>query len=236
MKELTRRSPRLINLTGKQFGRLLVLGLNDCRGENGQLFWDCLCSCGILRSPIGGQRLRSGHSRSCGCLAREQVQTLNLKHGRSRTGEYISYHHAKARCSDPNQHNYNNYGGRGIEFRFNSFEEFLEHLGPRPSSGHSLDRFPDNNGHYESGNVRWATSALQCRNKRDNRYLEIDGITQTFTDWAIKFGIRPGTAFRRDACGWCPTCAVSLPKWSCCPHKTTAEGYVIWTGIPVEAK
>ena len=83
----------------------------------------------------------------------------------SNTIEYKAYSHAKSRCNDPNHAAYKWYGGRGIEFRFKSFEEFIEHIGLRPSPKHSLDRI-NNNGHYEVGNVRWATKKEQMFNRR----------------------------------------------------------------------
>lgn len=72
---------------------------------------------------------------------------------------------AKQRCDK--QHP--NYGGRGIEFRFESPSDMaqwvLDNLGPRPA-GHSIDRI-DNNGHYEAGNLRWADRKTQNGNKRE---------------------------------------------------------------------
>lgn len=58
---------------------------------------------------------------------------------------------------NPNHPSYPEYGERGMEFRFLDFQHFFDTLGPRPSPTHSLDRFPNNDGHYEPGNVRWAT-------------------------------------------------------------------------------
>lgn len=81
------------------------------------------------------------------------------------TPEYYAYNAARQRCLNPNNDAWDNYGGRGIEFRFNSFEEFFAHIGPRPSAKHSLDRI-ENDGHYEIGNVRWATASEQQRNQR----------------------------------------------------------------------
>jgi hypothetical protein len=78
--------------------------------------------------------------------------------------EYSSYIHAKMRCNNPKTDGYKNYGGRGIEFKFTSFLEFYEHIGPRPE-GTSLDR-KDNNGHYEPGNVKWSTQSNQLFNRR----------------------------------------------------------------------
>ena len=83
----------------------------------------------------------------------------------SKTPEYRAFNGAKSRCNNSANPSYKNYGGRGIKFKFSSFEEFIDHIGFRPSDNHSIDRI-DNNGHYEIGNVRWATDIEQARNKR----------------------------------------------------------------------
>lgn len=51
-----------------------------------------------------------------------------------------------------------------------SFEQFYEHLGPRPTPKHSVDR-KNNDGNYELGNVRWATKSEQMKNKRKAYHL-----------------------------------------------------------------
>ena len=78
--------------------------------------------------------------------------------------EYKAYQMAKYRCTNPRCPSFKDYGGRGIEFRFTSFKQFFALLGPRPE-GMSLDRI-ENDGHYEPGNVRWATPSQQQNNVR----------------------------------------------------------------------
>jgi hypothetical protein len=74
----------------------------------------------------------------------------------------------KARVLNAGRADFKNYGGRGIRVCpawLESFEQFLADVGSRPSSAHSLDRI-NNDGNYESGNVRWATKAEQAANRR----------------------------------------------------------------------
>jgi len=99
---------------------------------------------------------------------------VNFRHGgragQNFTPEYSVYVAAKRRCNNPNCADWPRYGGRGIKFLFASFEQFLAELGPRPA-GLTLDRI-DNDGHYASGNVRWATRSEQRSNRRDNHQLK----------------------------------------------------------------
>jgi hypothetical protein len=77
---------------------------------------------------------------------------------------YISYQSAKARCNNPRRPKYKYYGARGVQFLFPDFKTFLEYMGERPP-GTSLDRYPNRYGHYEPGNVRWATRSQQNKNR-----------------------------------------------------------------------
>lgn len=83
----------------------------------------------------------------------------------------LAYRNAKQRCTNVNHVAYKDYGERGIEFRFTSFEQFIRDIGPipLPLSAHSLERI-DNEGHYEPGNVRWATTIEQRSNQRRNQH------------------------------------------------------------------
>lgn len=152
---------RRVDETGKRFTRLTVLRQRYTRG---QAICMCRCECGREKA-VRASNLRSGHVKSCGCLNAEMSRDRHLRHGRTGTPEYQAWNGARQRCTNPNVERYPAYGGRGIEFRFSSFEEFWAALGPRPSPRHSVDRV-DVDGHYEPSNVRWATPAQQARNKR----------------------------------------------------------------------
>lgn len=98
----------------------------------------------------------------------------NTRHGQSRsvatdkaTPTYRTWVSMLARCNNPKASNYSKYGGRGIRVckRWQTFEGFLADVGERPE-GTTLDRFPDTNGNYEPGNVRWATASEQASNRR----------------------------------------------------------------------
>ena len=158
---------RFVDLSGLRVGRLLVKEMVG-RGKAGQSIWKCLCDCGetaeVYYSHLRGKR----PTQSCGCLLQSRWRSqAAIKHGGYRTPEYTSFHAAKKRCLNSNAKQYADYGGRGIEFRFKSFEEFYAEVGPRPEPKfeYSLERI-DNNGHYEKGNVKWATKVQQARNRR----------------------------------------------------------------------
>lgn len=154
-----------IDLLGRTFGRLLVVGIGKAR-KNGRT-WICKCACGS-ECRVGGNHLLYGGVRSCGCLKSQMVVAKNLRHGLltrvHRSPEMQAYIGAKGRCENPNNSAYEYYGGRGIQFRFADFEEFLRVLGLRPSELYSVDRI-DNDGHYEPSNVRWATRQEQRANQ-----------------------------------------------------------------------
>lgn len=104
-------------------------------------------------------------------------------HGESdKTPEYGTWLNITRRCGDPGHKQWKDYGGRGItvdpRWR-DSYENFLEdilrEIGRRPGPEYSMDRWPNNNGNYEPGNVRWATRIQQGRNKRNNIHVNHAG-------------------------------------------------------------
>ena len=113
--------------------------------------------------------------------------------------EKVSYFGAKYRCTNPNVGAYRHYGARGIEFRFESFEQFLEHIGPKPDPTWDLDRI-DNDGHYEPGNVRWVPHKINAQNRRDTLNITYQGRTQCLWEWCkelqVNYGIIQGQLYR----------------------------------------
>lgn len=152
---------------GERFGRWLVI---DDPGETGSHRRMLVrCDCGTEKL-VRVSSLKAGGTKSCGCLKREQVSArrkLDTKHGMCGTPTYGSWSHMIQRCTNPNNDKFYAYGAKGITVceRWKSFENFLADMGVRPE-GKTLDRYPDQKGNYEPGNVRWATPFEQTCNSR----------------------------------------------------------------------
>lgn len=146
----------------------------------------CECGCGQA-APVAVQNdIRYGHTKGqakrfvMGHQGLKNLRHGHRTHGMYKTPEYKAWENAKHRCTNIKDKKWKHYGGRGIEFCFTSFEQFFTELGPRPSAKHSLDRWPNNDGHYEPGNVRWATVSEQQRNRRKTMAV------QSFSDEVIR--------------------------------------------------
>lgn len=190
---------RGVNLTGKRFGRWTVVGFAG-RGKLSEAIWSVECECGATRN-LGAHVLKYGGSLSCGCLHRDAITT----HGATGTTEFKIWDGIKTRCFCESAPGYKDYGGRGITMceRWRvSFENFLSDVGNRPSLNHSIDRYPNNDGNYEPGNVRWATRQEQQRNRRVNKRFTINGVTMCMAEWAEAYGIDYRVLKGRVRHGW----------------------------------
>lgn len=204
-------NPRFIDLTKQQFERLTVLYFVG-QDKWWTSRWLCRCNCGN-HVVVVGQCLRRGDSKSCGCLKGERGRAALVTHGLGKPSEYAIWQSAKARCFDASSHNYPRYGGRGITMcdRWrNSFANFLSDMGPRPSKHHSIERL-DNNQGYTPDNCCWATTSQQARNRRSNRMLTYQGVTQPAVVWAEQNGIPHKTLLNRIYRGWTVEKAIEVP-------------------------
>ncbi len=201
------------DITGQRFGRLTAIrmtvrGTKKPQRRNER--WLLRCDCGN-ETETTKTAVVNGYTQSCGCLQAEVSQQSgkkNATHGHTRakrrSSEYIAWCNMHTRCRNENAENYRLYGARGITVceRWSSFENFLADLGPKPSPRHEIDRYPDNDGHYEPGNCRWTTKVEQHNNKRTNHLLTVDGQTLTVAEWAREANILPVTLHRRIRDGW----------------------------------
>ncbi|HEY1956724.1 MAG TPA: hypothetical protein VGH28_13985 [Polyangiaceae bacterium] len=201
-----------LNLTGRRFGRLVVgdRAENDVRGKTR---WAVRCDCGTT-FIADGTKIVSGHTQSCGCLQRARAKAAQHALRGTRHPLRSIWKEIVARCTNPRNHAYPLYGGRGITICarwLGSFEAFVSDMGARPSPKHSIDRRENDRG-YEPGNCRWATRVEQANNTRTNRRLTANGITHTLAEWSRISGIPASTIrVRVDRLRWPVGRAVSKP-------------------------
>lgn len=195
---------KLIDLTGKKFGRLTVKEKSD-NDQNGKSRWLCICGCGVEKT-IYGHSSRSNHTKSCGCLNKEivsQMGKLNKRHGHTNKNSktYRAWTGMRDRCNNKNNKRYEDYGGRGIKVcerwsnKKNGFENFLEDIGEIPK-----DRYLCRvriNGNYFPKNCKLSRREEQSKNKRTTRLITFNNKTQCLADWAVELNINYETLWAR---------------------------------------
>lgn len=194
--------PKFIDLTGQIFGRLTPIKYV------GKSRWSCVCECG-KNTHVSTHDLRSGHSRSCGCLAKENLIKRSTKHGCAGPGAgknkhiYMIYHNMLSRCLNKNNKKYKDYGGRNPPItvcerwsnKENGFINFYKDIGEIPE-GLTLDRI-NNNGNYEPNNWRLATPQEQSRNKRNTIYVVFNNKNRLLIELSEEYNIPYQTLYRR---------------------------------------
>lgn len=166
---------------GKKYSRLTPIERisNDVKAAR----WRCRCDCGDI-GIYYGYKLANGSTESCGCLQLERNAAAGVRrrthghtskvfrkadHNRSRT--YITYQAMMARCHNPNDPSFIDYGARGISVTKpwrDDFAAFLNDMGERPDNT-SIDRIDGRFGYFMA-NCRWASPSLQARNRKPRGY------------------------------------------------------------------
>lgn len=185
-------TPRRNDLTGCLFGRWAVIRQLPERAPDRQIVWLCRCDCGT-EAPVKAGLLRSGHSKSCGC---------GPIHGTTHP-LYRRWYNMIERCTNPEFPDWPKYGARGIKVcdRWRAFENFLSDMEPSFVPGTQLDRI-NNAGHYEPGNVRWATPTTNIRNRRTTVMMETPWGRMPQGEAAQRLGISCDVLDSRRRRGW----------------------------------
>lgn len=187
--------PRL-DITGKKYGRLTAVKFAGRNNDNRDM-WEFICDCGGTKTTAY-RWVKSGTTKSCGCLASEVIAKRNFKHGATKhnnikTREFSSWISMKSRLTNKSYHAYQHYIDRGITIcdrwldKDNGFNNFLADMGKRPL-GKSLDRIDNDKGYYPE-NCRWATRKEQMNNTSANKQIIYNGVTMNQTQWAEKVGL-----------------------------------------------
>lgn len=207
--------PAKRDLVGEVFGRLTIIKDTGER-SGGNVIWLGQCTCEPKKfTKVSSNNLRSGHTRSCGCLALEVTIAkghANRKHGATPTDgegsqlDYIIWHGIKQRCYSKNRSSYSNYGGRGIKMHkawrddFKLFAAYIRTLPNCPpeklltsrSGGKrlvlSIDR-KNNDKSYKPGNIKWSTMKEQSNNTRTNRMVKFKGQKLTLAQAVDKYAV-----------------------------------------------
>ena len=178
-------------MIGTRFGMLTVVEKTNDR-IRGQVAWKCLCDCGRT-CEVNGTDLRTGNNVSCGCKRKTAIGDATRKHGMRRTRLYHEWCSMKKRCKSTVEKDREIYLDRGITY-CEEWEDFITFCEWALSHGYAdnltLDRIDTNKG-YSPENCRWVDMATQCRNKRSNVWVEVDGERMCMTDAANKLGIPP---------------------------------------------
>jgi hypothetical protein len=117
-----------IDIIGQRFGLWVVVSRNNSKSRRPR--FDCVCECGESRI-VEGQSLRSGDSKSCGCLGAKKLRHRMTTHGMTGAPEFHSWEGMWQRCTNRNHVFFKDYGGRGITVdpRWEKFENSMKTWG-----------------------------------------------------------------------------------------------------------
>lgn len=212
---------------GTRYGRLVVIDAvpkllmrkSGREGPKRKAYWLCRCDCGV-EGLFRGTRIRSGETKSCGCLMRES-QIKNMTSGRGNAlpmddgslRSYRSWTMMLYRCYEKKCVHYDDYGGRGItvcERWRASFENFIADMGKR-EKGMSIGRI-NNDGNYESSNCRWENRTQQANNRRTTVKIVVKGEEVVLAEYCKANGLNRNVVYGRIKKGWTVEDALDMSK------------------------
>jgi len=193
---------RKLEMIGRTFGDWEVV--EEVQKRNNKRAFLCRCRCG-KKFVVMGDNLRNRISTQCMSCSSKIKGKKHATHGMTDTRIFNLWHGMLERCRNPHHNSYKNYGAKGIKVctRWEeSFEAFLADMGEPPTTKHQLDRYPDQKGNYEPGNVRWVTSKEQNNNRSNNVLITFQGEIHSIAEWAELLGVGSGILYWRVAAGW----------------------------------
>ena len=140
--------------------------------------------CGFCGSVVQKNVCNAKKCYSCGCAKGQLITQKNSGIRQKFLRENRIWQNMKNRCLREKNHNFSYYGGRGVKICdrwLDSFENFISDMGACPE-GFSLDRI-NSDGNYEPSNCRWASWAVQCKNRRVANVIEVDGHSMNLSEW-----------------------------------------------------
>lgn len=147
--------------------------------------------------------IKTGQSKGCGCARKNCKKKKGYKvkssDGWWGTPEYGAWNSLIQRCYNTKDKRYHVYGALGIivcDKWLNSFSNFINDVGRRPSAEYSIDRI-NVNGNYEPGNCRWATSKVQARNRKNSYYVTFRNESKALSEWAEILGYKYKILYQR---------------------------------------
>ena len=161
-----------LDITGQKYGKLLALNYDHTDEKSKKAVWKCLCDCGKYHFATA-KDLRSGNTKSCGCIKIDRAKHMKYKDGRCKERLYGVWATVMKRCYNENCNTYKYYGGRGITVcdewhEYPNFKKWAYINGydeNAPKGECTIDRI-DYNGNYEPSNCRWVSMDVQRKNKR----------------------------------------------------------------------
>jgi len=189
--------------------------INPCGSSYRAYLIECYCG-KVFTCRLS--KIKSGHTRSCGCFHKADMSNRLTKHGLSNHKLYECWRNMIGRCYDPKNINYPRYGAKGItvcEEWKNDFMSFYNWgIKTGFAKGLELDRFPNNKGNYQPNNCRLATKTENLRNRVNNMYVEYNGENILANEWSKRLGANSNVVYGRIKLGWDIESAVTTPAKS----------------------